>query len=189
MIVRSSCSLRQSPNNGVLGRKNLVVSVIPLSKARVVFRTPKKARVARPRHAGKVCARGQQHEGKRTAENPLDVEACARIVAPGYVDPDVLDIGRDSATALRDAINVSLAISASEGREKWALLTADVQAATLKGEFRGEVRVCSRGKKAWRATLARRSLESQGCQEECEKKHGFSSILDSWQNDETFWLG
>ena len=59
----------------------------------------------------------------------------ARIVGPGYADPDVLDIRRDSPTARRDAINVLLAISAIKGREKWALLTADVQTAFLKGEF------------------------------------------------------
>ena len=61
----------------------------------------------------RVCARGQKNEGKRSAENPLDVEACARIVVLGYVDPDVFDTGRNHATAFRDAFNVLLAISAS----------------------------------------------------------------------------
>ena len=70
-----------------------------------------------------------KNEGKSTAENP------------GYADPDVLDIRRDSPTACREAINVLLAISASKGREKWALLTADVQAAFLKGEFQDKDRV------------------------------------------------
>ena len=60
---------------------------------------------------------------------------------PGYADPDVLDIRRDSPTACREAISVLLAISASKGRQKWVLLTADVQAAFLKGEFRDKDRV------------------------------------------------
>ena len=37
-----------------------------------------------------------KNDGKRTAENPLDTKASARIVVPGYADPDVLDIRRDS---------------------------------------------------------------------------------------------
>ena len=82
-----------------------------------------------------------KNEGKSTAENPLDTKAFARIVVPGNADPDVLDIRRDSPTACREAINVLLAISASKGREKWALLTADVQAAFLKGEFQDKHRV------------------------------------------------
>ena len=55
---------------------------------------------------------------------------------PGYADPDVLDIRRDSPTACRDAINVLLSIKCQQGtREVGSLLTADVQAAFLKGEF------------------------------------------------------
>ena len=37
-----------------------------------------------------------KNEGKSTAENPLDTKASAGIVVPGYADPDVLDIRRDS---------------------------------------------------------------------------------------------
>ena len=59
-----------------------------------------------------------KNEGKSTAENPLDTKASARIVVPGYADRDVLHVRRDSPTACREAINVLLAISASEGREK-----------------------------------------------------------------------
>ena len=62
-----------------------------------------------------------KNEGKSTAENPLDTKASARIVIPGYADPDVLHIRRGSPTARREAINFLLAISASKGREKWAL--------------------------------------------------------------------
>ena len=63
------------------------------------------------------------------------------MVVPGYADPDVLDIRRDSPTACREAINVLLAISASKGRQKWVLLTVDVQAAFLKGKFQDMDRV------------------------------------------------
>ena len=90
-------------------------------------------RFARPRRAVTVVL-VDKSEGKSTAENPSDTEASACIVVPGYADPDVLDIRRDSPTACREAITL-LAISASKGREEWALLTADVQAAFLKGEL------------------------------------------------------
>ena len=80
-------------------------------------------------------------DGKSTAENPLDTNASTRIVVPGYADPDVLDFRRESPTACREAIDVLLAISTSKGREKWALLTADVQAAFPKGESQDKDRV------------------------------------------------
>ena len=43
-----------------------------------------------------------KNEGKSTAENPLDTNASARIVVPGYADPDVLEIRRDSPAACRE---------------------------------------------------------------------------------------
>ena len=67
-----------------------------------------------------------KNEGKSTAEDPLDKKAYARIVVPGYADPHVLDTRRHSPTACREVINALLVISASKGREKWALLTTDV---------------------------------------------------------------
>ena len=53
----------------------------------------------------------------------------------------MLDIRRDLPTARREAISVLLAISDSKGRESWTLLTADVQAAFLKGECQDKDRV------------------------------------------------
>ena len=82
-----------------------------------------------------------KNDGKSTAKNPLDTKASARIAVSGYADSDVLDIRRDSPTACREAINVLLTISASKGRKKWALLTADVQAAFLKRKFQDKDRV------------------------------------------------
>ena len=87
------------------------------------------------------CSHGLCSLTENDGKNPLDTKASARIVVPGYADPDVLDFRRDSPTACREAINVLLAISASKGREKWALLTADVQAAFPKGEFQDKDRV------------------------------------------------
>ena len=62
-------------------------------------------------------------------------------MVPGYADPDVLDIRRDSPNACREARSVLLALSASKGREKLTLLAADVQAAFLKGEIQDKGRV------------------------------------------------
>ena len=56
-----------------------------------------------------------ENEGKRAAENPLEVNASARIVVAGYAGPDVLDSRRDSPTACCEAISVLLAISVSKG--------------------------------------------------------------------------
>ena len=79
-----------------------------------------------------------KHAGKSTTDKPLPIKASARIVVPGYADPDVLEIRRDAPTA---CIGILLAISASRGRQKWTLLSADVSAAFLKGEFQEKDRV------------------------------------------------
>ena len=55
---------------------------------------------------------------------------------------DVLDIRKYWPTACREAINVLLAISVSKGREKWALLTADVQAAFPEFQDKDRVLYC-----------------------------------------------
>ena len=81
-----------------------------------------------------------KNAGKSTTETPLPTKASARIVVPGYADPDVLEIRRDAPTACRESICVLLLISASRGREKWFLLSADVSAAFLKGEYQDESR-------------------------------------------------
>ena len=62
-------------------------------------------RFARSLDAVTFCARRQKHEGKSTADNPLDTKASARIVVPGHAKQDVLDIRRDSPTACREAFN------------------------------------------------------------------------------------
>ena len=69
-----------------------------------------------------------KNEGKSTAEDPLEVKASARIVALGYADLDVLDNRGDSPTACREAISVLLSVPVGD-KNKWLLLTGDVQAA------------------------------------------------------------
>ena len=127
-------------------QENAAATVIPPAEAKVIWRTLRKQGL-KDRVMQSRFVLVDQNEGKSTAENPLDMKASARIVVPGYADPDVLDIRRDSSTACREAINVLLAISASKEREKWASLTADVQAAFLKGEFRTRTVSCTVGQR------------------------------------------
>ena len=121
-------------------QENAAATVIPPAEAKVNWRTLRKQGL-QDRVMQSRFVLPDKNEGKSTAENPLDTKASARIVVPRCVDPDVLDIRRDSPTACREAINVLLAVGASTGREKWALLTADVQAAFLKGESHDKDRV------------------------------------------------
>ena len=114
--------------------------MIPPAEARVIWRTLRKQGL-QDRVMQSRFVLVDKNEGKSTAENPAETQASARIVIPGCADPYVLDIRRDSPTACREAINVLLAFSASNGREKLALLTADVQAAFLKGDFQDKDRV------------------------------------------------
>ena len=90
--------------------------MIPSAEARVIWRTLRKQDL-QDRVMQSRFVLVDTNEGKSTAENPLASTASARIAVPGYGDPDVLDIRRDSPTACREVINVLLAISASKGRE------------------------------------------------------------------------
>ena len=121
-------------------QENAAATVLPPAEAKVIGRTLRKQGL-QDRVMQSQFVLVDKSEGKSTAENPLDTKASARIVVPGYADPDALDSRRDSPTACREAINVLLAVSASTGREKWAFLTADVQAAFLMGEIQDKDRV------------------------------------------------
>ena len=121
-------------------QENAAATGIPLAEAKVIWRTLKKHGLQDQVMQSRFVL-VDKYEGKSTAENPLDVNACVRNVVPGYADPNVLDIRRDSPTACREVINVLLTISASDGREKWVRLTADVQAAFLQGAFQDKDRV------------------------------------------------
>ena len=68
--------------------------MLPPAEAKVIWRTLRKQglqdRVMQSRY---VVV--DKNEGKSTADNPLDTRASARIVVPGYADPDVLNIRRE----------------------------------------------------------------------------------------------
>ena len=121
-------------------QENAAATVIPPAEAKVIRRTLRKQGL-QDRVMQSRFVLVDKNEGKNTAENPLDTKAFARVVVPGHADPDVLDTRRDSPIACQEAINVLLAISARKGREKRSLLTPDVQAAFLKGEFQDKDRV------------------------------------------------
>ena len=74
-------------------------TVIPPAEARVIWRVLKKEGLQdRVMQSGFVL--GDKNECKSTAENPLNTKASARVVVRKYADPDVLDVRRDSPTAL-----------------------------------------------------------------------------------------
>ena len=115
--------------------------MIPPTEAKVIWRTLRKQglqdRVMQSRFV-LVDKRGQKHSRESIGHESI-LSHCGSWI--GYADPDVLDIRRDSPTACPEAFNVLLATSASKGREEWVLLTADVQAAFLNGEFQDYDRV------------------------------------------------
>ena len=113
-------------------QESAAATVIPPAEAIVIWRTLRKQGL-QDRVMQSRFVLVDKNGGKSTAENPLGTKASARIVVPGYADPQVLDIRRDSPSACREAISVLLAIGT--GRANWTLLTADVQAAFPKGEF------------------------------------------------------
>ena len=96
-------------------QENAAATVIPPAEARVIWRTLKKQDLQDRVLQSRVVLE-DKNEGKSTAETPLATTASARIAVPGYDDPDVLNIRRDSRTSCREA-NVLLSISAIEGRE------------------------------------------------------------------------
>ena len=117
-------------------QENAAATIIPPAEAKVIWRTLRKQGL-QDRVMQSQFVLVDKSQGKSTGENPWDTNASARIVVPGYADPDVLDFRRDSPTACREAICVLLAISARKEREKWILLTADVQATFLKVRISG----------------------------------------------------
>ena len=71
---------------------------------------------------------------KRTADNPLGLEASARLVLPGYKDPAKMDgsLRCDAPTGTR--ISQHLLFTATASNKHWKLASADVRAAFLKGD-------------------------------------------------------
>ena len=67
----------------------------PPAEAKVIWRTLRKQGL-QDRVMQSRFVLVDKSEGRSTAEIPLDTKASARIVVPGYADPDVLDSRRDS---------------------------------------------------------------------------------------------
>ena len=73
-------------------QENAAATVIPLAEAKVIWRTLKETRLS-DRVMPSWFVLVERNEGKSTAENPLDVNASARIVVLGYADPEVWKFG------------------------------------------------------------------------------------------------
>ena len=95
--------------------ENDAASVIAVNEANVIKKTLRKnGKLDRVLQSRFVFV--DKNEGKSTKENTLPIKASARLVRPGYVDPDVLEIRRDAPTACRESISILLAIASSKGR-------------------------------------------------------------------------
>ena len=106
--------------------------VIPPAEGKVIWRTLEETGFATPRHAVTVCARGQKRGQERSRES----------IGHGSIRSQCgscIHRSRRAGHSLR--LNVLLTISASTGREKYVLFTADVQGAFLKREFQDRDRV------------------------------------------------
>ena len=90
-----------------------------------------KERAPKPCVAVKICISRLQQGSRTTSDNPMIVS----VVVPGYADPDVLDILRDSPPECRESVGVLLSISASSGREDCVLEPSGAREASVKGEF------------------------------------------------------
>ena len=118
-------------------QENAAATVIPPAEAKVIWRTLRKQGL-QDRVMPSRFVLVDKNEGKSTAENPLDTKASARVVVPGYADPVCWTFGEThQPLVVKPLVSCWLSV----GREKWTLLTADVQAAFLKGEFHDKVRV------------------------------------------------
>ena len=73
-------------------------------------------------------------DGLRSEENPMEIEASARLVVPGFRDGANLagEVRRDAPTGTRLTQHLLLSIIASKGKA-WKMMSADVKSAFLKG--------------------------------------------------------
>ena len=73
-------------------------------------------------------------DGPRSEANPMDIDASARLVVPGFKDRANLDgeVRRDAPTGARLTQHLLMCIIADKGRF-WKFLSADVKSAFLKG--------------------------------------------------------
>ena len=75
-----------------------------------------------------------KHDGVRTASHPLPIKASARIVVPGFRDRANLEgnLRKDAPTGSRLAQHFLFCVVAFH--TEWALMSADVKSAFLKGD-------------------------------------------------------
>ena len=75
-----------------------------------------------------------KNSGLRTDDRPLPLKANARLIVPGFKDLENLqgELRKDAPTASRISQHVIASVSAQH--PDWALLSADVRAAFLKGD-------------------------------------------------------
>ncbi|CAE7844118.1 K02A2.6, partial [Symbiodinium necroappetens] len=74
-------------------------------------------------------------DGLRSEANPMDIDASARLVVPGFKDRANLngEVRRDAPTGARLTQHLLMCIIADKGRF-WKFLSADVKSAFLKGD-------------------------------------------------------
>lgn len=81
-----------------------------------------------------------KHEGLRTAENPLPLQARARAIVPAYKDVFSYTLRKDAPTGSRVAQHLLFTFTACRARgssnpkKLWRLMSADVKSAFLKGD-------------------------------------------------------
>ena len=112
---------------------NNAIEILSMEESRRVYNELAKQqeldRILVPRF---VCT--DKNDGLRSASHPLPVKPSARMVVPGFKDRANLEgqLRRDAPTGSRYAQHLLFIIAAFH--ETWALISADVKAAFLKGD-------------------------------------------------------
>ena len=113
--------------------ENDAVEVLSASEAAAVRRRLKRdnqmSKILQPRFVYT-----DKNDGQRTADRPMGIRASARLVVPGYQDISAYTIRKDAPTASRLMQHVLFALTASNYKVGWRLLSADVKSAFLKGD-------------------------------------------------------
>ncbi|CAJ1401481.1 unnamed protein product [Effrenium voratum] len=112
---------------------NAAVEILSMEESRKVqeklMRANEQDKILRPRFV-----MTDKNDGVRTSARPLPVLPSSRLVAPGFRDRANLEgaLRKDAPTGSRIAQHLLFNITAS--RPEWALMSADVKAAFLKGD-------------------------------------------------------
>ncbi len=112
---------------------NNAVSVLSVQEAEEVRqrlrRSQEGAKILQPRYVFT-----DKNDGLRTPDNPMEIKPSARLVVPGYLDTSAYTIRKDAPTASRVMQHVLFAVTASNFKKGWRLMSADVKSAFLKGD-------------------------------------------------------